>query len=247
MLTKILIVDDDLDICELLSQFLEKYSYDVHVAHDGEQMYEVLKSFTPDLMILDMMLPGDDGLTLCQQLRQHYHFPILILSAAGEDTDRIVGLEVGADDYISKPFNPRELLARIKAIMRRSQAHHTNEASRSTATTPSDPPHERFNFDGWVLDIDMHELYSPQKQATPLSSGEFALLHAFVTHPQKVLTRDQLMEFTKDRDASPYDRSIDMQVSRLRQKIENDPKQPRLIKTIRGGGYLFTPKVEKHG
>lgn len=247
MSTKILIVDDDLDICELLSQFLEKYSFDVHVAHDGIEMYEVLKTLTPDLMILDMMLPGDDGLTLCQQLRQHYHFPILILSAAGEDTDRIVGLEVGADDYISKPFNPRELLARIKAIMRRSQAHHSAESPKSAPAISVETPHERFSFDGWVLDIDMHELYSPEQQATPLSSGEFALLHAFVTHSQKVLTRDQLMEFTKDRDASPYDRSIDMQVSRLRQKIEKDPKHPRLIKTIRGGGYLFTPKVQKNG
>lgn len=239
-MTKILIVDDDLDICELLSQFLKSYNYEVHVAYDGTQMFEQLQNLTPDLMILDMMLPGDDGLTLCQKLRQTYRFPILILSAAGEETDRIVGLEVGADDYLAKPFNPRELLARIKAILRRSQG--TSQAATPTAQKTTEP--YRYQFDEWILDTHTHEIFNSKNESINISSGEYSLLLAFVTHAQKVLTRDQLMELTKDRDASPFDRSIDMQVSRLRQKIEIDPRNPRIIKTIRGGGYMLTCKVK---
>lgn len=236
---QVLIVDDDLDICDLLSQFLKNYSFSVIIANDGTQMFELLKTNKPDVIILDMMLPGDDGLTLCRKLREKSQTPILILSAAGEDTDRIVGLEVGADDYLSKPFNPRELLARIKAILRRSSHHQVQKTENKESIL-------FYEFDGWKLYPEKHEFTNPQEQVVSLSSGEFLLLTALVKHPQKVLNRDKIMEITKDRDASPFDRSIDMQISRLRQKIEVNPKAPNLIKTIRGGGYMFTAKVKKH-
>lgn len=237
MSKQILIVDDDHEICELLSEFLKNYNFSVLIANDGEQMFAHLKNNTPDMIILDMMLPGDDGLTLCRKLREKWHIPILILSAVGEDTDRIVGLEVGADDYLSKPFNPRELLARIKAILRRSNHQPPSNVKPAGSFY--------YEFEHWKLSPDKHEFFNTDNELVILSSGEFSLLLILVTHPQKVLTRDQIMEITKDRDASPFDRSIDMQVSRLRQKIESNPRSPRLIKTIRGGGYKFTARVTK--
>ncbi len=235
----ILIVDDDVEIRKLLSQFLHQFNYHVLNANDGVEMFEQLKKHTVDLIILDMMLPGEDGISLCRRLQGHT-IPIIMLSAAGSDTDRIIGLEVGADDYIAKPFNPRELLARIKAILRR--AHATTETDEQPTTK-----RRRAAFNGWVLDFSTRQLFSPDKIEIILSSGEFDLLAAFIENAQQVLSRDQLLDYTKNRDAGPFDRSIDMQVSRLRQKIEADPKHPKFIKTVRGGGYLFTPKIEHHG
>lgn len=237
----LLIVDDDIEICKLLSQFLHQFNFDILTAHDGVEMFQHLQNNKVDLIILDMMLPGEDGISLCRRLQSgSYDIPILMLSAAGSETDRIVGLEVGADDYLAKPFNPRELLARIKAVLRRHSHHHVE----ATPQQPQKKKSKRIRFNNWLLDFSTRQLFSPSQVEIVLSSGEFDLLVAFLENAQQVLSRDQLLDYTKNRDAGPYDRSIDMQVSRLRQKIEDDPKTPILIKTVRGGGYLFTAKIE---
>lgn len=238
--TTLLIVDDDVDIRELLEQFLGQYDFDVLTAHEGEQMYQQLANHHVDLIILDMMLPGDDGFALCRQLRYgdtYSHIPILMLSAVGDETDRIVGLEVGADDYLAKPFSPRELLARTKAILRRSHSHSENH-DKSPSTVP-----KRLQFSQWLLNLSTQQLISPNRIEISLSSGEYALLLAFLNHPQQILSRERLVELTHEGDSGSLDRGIDMQVSRLRQKIEENPKKPKFIKTVRGGGYLFTCDV----
>jgi two-component system OmpR family response regulator len=236
----LLIVDDDREIRELLSRFLRKHGFRVSVAVDGREMRKALADRAIDLVVLDLMLPGEDGLSLCRRLRSDSNLPVIMLTAMGEEIDRIVGLEMGADDYLAKPFNPRELLARIKAVLRRvgaSLAHAGEVAGQEAAM--------RVRFDGWTLDLSKRELISPSGVLVPMSGGEFALLAAFVAHPQRVLSRDQLLDFARGRDAQPFDRSIDVQVSRLRRKIESDPREPALIKTVRGGGYLFAAKVER--
>ncbi|HLO77579.1 MAG TPA: winged helix-turn-helix domain-containing protein, partial [Magnetospirillum sp.] len=189
-------------------------------------------------VVLDLMMPGEDGLSLTRRLRaQGSALPIVMLTAMGEDTDRIVGLEMGADDYLAKPFNPRELLARIKAVLRRAQpgAPAPAPAAKGVGT--------RYGFLGWVLDVATRDLLSPDGVVMTLSAGEFDLLLAFVEHPRRVLSRDQLLDLARGRQAIPFDRSIDIQVSRLRRKLGDDPKEAQLIKTVRGGGYLFTPEV----
>lgn len=237
----VLIVDDDREIRELLGRFLTKHGYRVTVAIDGREMWKALAEWAIDLIVLDVMLPGDDGLALCRQLRSRSAVPIIMLTAMGEDVDRIVGLEMGADDYLAKPFNPRELLARIKAVLRR-----TTSLPATGAVEGAEESAERvFAFAGWRLHLDQRSLTSPEGILMPLSTGEFELLAAFVTHPQRVLSRDQLLDLARGRDAQPFDRSIDVQVSRLRRKIEADPAEPTLIRTVRGGGYLFAPLVEK--
>jgi two-component system, OmpR family, response regulator len=233
--THILIVDDDHEIRELLAKFLGQYGYRVSVAENGQAMREVMaQSDKIDLLILDIMMPGDDGITLCKELRLKSNVPVIMLSAMAEESDRIVGLEIGADDYISKPFNPRELVARVKAVLRRFSDHQKSISS-----------HNALRFDGWVLKLHTRSLVSPDRVESALSAGEFDMLLAFLENAQKILSRDQLLDFTKNRAAGPFDRSIDMQVSRLRQKIEKDPKSPIYIKTIRGGGYLFSVEVKK--
>ena len=232
----ILIVDDDFEIRDLLSKFLVKHGLRATAAADGREMKQALKDWAIDLIVLDLMLPGEDGLTLCRDLRAGSAIPVIMLTAMGEETDRIVGLEMGADDYLAKPFNPRELLARIKAVLRRAAAlpgGRGDEAGRSLA------------FAGWRLDMDGRELVSPDGVMVQLSGGEFELLAAFATHPRRVLSREQLLDLARGRESQPFDRSIDVQVSRLRQKIEADPKEPVLIKTVRGGGYSFTAEVEE--
>ena len=232
----ILIVDDDREIRDLLARFLTKHGYRVEAVADGQMMRRSLDKHPVDLMVLDLMLPGEDGLALCQQLRAVSTLPIIMLTAISEDTDRIVGLELGADDYVTKPFNPRELLARIKALLRRVEY----DSADAIRTKP-----KQFSFKGWRLDAARRELYSPEQVLIPLTASEFDLLTAFVENPQQVLSRDQLLELTKGHEAAPFDRSVDVQLSRLRRKIEANPKQPTIIKTVRGGGYLFTPTVEK--
>lgn len=187
-----------------------------------------------DLVVLDLMLPGEDGLSLCRRLRGDSELPIIMLTALGEETDRIVGLEVGADDYLAKPFNPRELLARIKAVLRR-----TGRAPRPSEATAA----AVLRFEGWSLDVARRELRAPDGELVDLTAGEFDLLVCLAEHPQRVLNRDQLLDLTRGRDAAPFDRSIDIQISRLRRKLEDDPKQPRIVKTVRGGGYVFTARV----
>lgn len=235
----ILVVDDDQEIRDLLARFLAKHGLRVSTARDGVEMGRLLDERKVDLVVLDLMLPGEDGLALTRRLREtRSTLPIVMLTAMGEDTDRIVGLEMGADDYVAKPFNPRELLARIKAVLRRAQG--AAEESAPPAATGA-----RVRFDGWVLDLATRDLMSPEGVMIGLSAGEFSLLQVFVEHPRRVLSRDQLLDYARGRTAAPFDRSIDIQVSRLRRRLGDDAKDPQLIKTVRGGGYLFTALVER--
>lgn len=237
----ILVVDDDREIRDLLARFLKKHGLRVSTAADGREMKRALDEGAIDLVVLDVMMPGQDGLALTRDLRAtNNSVPIIMLTAMGEDADRIVGLEMGADDYLAKPFNPRELLARIKAVLRRFAETPPQPG------TPGDAG-RAICFAGWRLDMAARELTAPDGQGVILSGGEFELLAAFVTHPGRVLSRDQLLDLARGRDAQPFDRAIDVQVSRLRKKIEPDPKAPALIKTVRGGGYMFTPKITDGG
>lgn len=229
----ILVVDDDREIRDLLARFLVKHGLRVSTAKDGPEMMKILDGAAIDLVVLDLMLPGEDGLSLCRRLRVQSTLPVIMLTAMGEDTDRIVGLEMGADDYLPKPFNPRELLARVKAVLRRAQ----------TLPAAATPAGEMLRFDGWTLELGPRRLVSPGGDEVELSTGEYELLLAFVTHPRRVLSRDQLLDLARGRTAAPFDRSIDIQVMRLRRKIEANPKEPRLIKTVRGGGYVFAGEV----
>jgi len=232
----ILVVDDHREIRDLVARYLGEHGMRVATAADGKDMRRILDEYRIDLIVLDLMLPGDDGLTLCRDLRAKSRIPVIMLTAMGEETDRIVGLEMGADDYLAKPFNPRELLARIKAVLRRAQSlPETDAPTDQTSVT----------FDQWTFDTAKRQLLSPNGTIVPLSTGEFNLLLTFVRHPGHVLNRDQLMDLTQGRDSTPFDRSVDTQVSRLRKKIEADPKDPEIIKTVWGGGYVFTPPVEK--
>ncbi|MDH5546384.1 MAG: response regulator [Gammaproteobacteria bacterium] len=231
----ILIVDDDREICSLLSRFLSDNHIRTSVAYNAAEAENKLAAGRFDLIVLDLMMPGEDGLSFCRRWRMQSEIPVIMLTAMGEDTDRIIGLEMGADDYLPKPFNPRELLARIRAVLRRLQ--HVPKSASEHAT-------HSFRFEGWRLDAAKRELHNPDGVLVSLTSGEFDLLQTFVEHPQRILNRDQLLDLTKGRDSIPFDRSIDVQLSRLRQKIEHDPKQPQLIKTIRNSGYMFTPEVE---
>jgi two-component system OmpR family response regulator len=231
----VLVVDDDLEIRSLLRDYLQKNGYRVTVAGDGKGMWAAFDEARPDLIVLDVMLPGDDGLTLCRDVRARSQIPIIMLTARGEETDRIVGLEMGADDYLAKPFSPRELLARIKSVLRRTRALPDNlqpDAAR------------RIGFAGWTLDIATRNLCSPAGVVVALSGTEYKLLRIFLAHPNRVLNRDQLIDLMLSRDASPFDRSIDVQVSRLRHRLGEDAKEPAIIRTVRGEGYVFAAAVE---
>jgi two-component system OmpR family response regulator len=236
----ILVVDDHRDIRELLAKYLAKNGYRVSVAEGGQAMKKILASSEIDLVVLDLMMPGEDGLTLCRDLRAEGDLPVIMLTAMGEETDRVVGLEMGADDYLTKPFNPRELLARIKAVLRRTNSLPPHSLLKSRGRLDG----ERVAFDRWVLDAAQRELIGEDGVAVALSAAEFLLLSAFIRHPKMVLSRDQLLDLSRGRAAAPFDRSIDNLVSRLRRKIEVDPKKPELIKTVWGGGYSFTPEVK---
>ncbi|MGL5091510.1 response regulator [Aeromonas sobria] len=232
--THILVVDDHSEIRDLLKRFLEQHGLRVSCARDGKEMKRLLEEREFDLLVLDLMMPGEDGLTLCRELRVKSKLPIIMLTAMGEETDRIIGLEMGADDYLAKPFNPRELLARIKAVMRRTQA----ETQPAAETLTRD-----LRFDRWLLDINRRELVDEDGVGLSLSTAEFDLLKVFLERPQRVLSRDQLLDLARGREAVAFDRAIDTLVSRLRRKLERDPKNPELIKTIWGGGYMFSTDV----
>lgn len=236
----IMVVDDDREICSLLSQFLTRHGLRVTTARDGAEMTKFLETARVDLVVLDLMLPGDDGLALCRQIRSSCGTPVVMLTAMGEDVDRIIGLEMGADDYLAKPFNPRELLARIKAVLRRSGGVAQSAAELAASGRV-------LSFENWRLDLAKRELKNAEEELVILSSGEFDLLQAFAEHPRRVLTRDQLLDLARGRTATLFDRSVDIQVMRLRRKIELDPKDPQLIKTVRSGGYMFTPTVHVSG
>jgi two-component system OmpR family response regulator len=228
----LLVVDDDREIRDLLQRFLTRHGYRVDVAADGRAMQRLLDHGRFDLVVLDLMLPGEDGLAVCRRLRATTRLPIIMLTALAEETDRIIGLELGADDYLTKPFNPRELLARIRAVLRRVE---TAEPRAGIV----------WRFAGFRLDPARRELHDPGGAVVPLTAGEHELLLALVARPQRVLSRDQLLDLTKGRAAQPFDRSIDVQLSRLRRKIERDPKAPELIKTVRGGGYVLAVPVSR--
>ncbi|MBC2656077.1 response regulator [Pseudomonas sp. MSSRFD41] len=235
-MSRLLIVDDDVEVLALLKKFFVQQGYQVSVATDGVGLWAALEREVPDLIILDLMLPGDNGLALCQRLRLQHATPVIMLTAMGELSDRVVGLEMGADDYLGKPFDARELLARVRAVLRRSGE------SRPLA---GEVPRPLIRFADWQLDLTRRELRSPDQVMIPLSAGEFDLLLVFVEHPQRILTREQLLDLARGQAHDAFDRSIDVQVSRLRRKLEFDTKRPAMIRTVRNGGYLFTPSVTR--
>ncbi|HEY4370649.1 MAG TPA: response regulator [Burkholderiales bacterium] len=234
----ILIVDDDREIRELVADYLRKNGLRVDVAADGRQMRAFLAANTVDLVVLDLMMPGDDGLTLTRELRagKHRAVPILMLTARADETDRVIGLEMGADDYLTKPFAARELLARIKAVLRRTRMLPPNLQVSEAG--------QRLKFGKWRLDTTERHLLAPDDTVVALSGAEYRLLRVFVDHPQRVLNRDQLLSLTQGRESDIFDRSIDLLVSRLRQRLDDDAREPKYIKTIRSEGYVFSMAVE---
>jgi len=231
----ILVVDDSADIREPLARYLARNSLRVSKASGGAEMRRMLKTNAIDLIVLDIMMPGEDGLALCRMVRETTNIPVILLTALSEETDRVVGLEIGADDYVVKPFNPRELLARIRAVLRRAQALPKGATSEA----------KRIRFGGWTLDVPRRELTGPDGVAVALSTAEFRLLTVFLERKGMVLSREQLLDLTAGRSLEPFERSIDNQVSRLRKKIEADPKNPAIIKTVWGGGYVLAADVEE--
>lgn len=234
--TTVLIVDDDEEIRDLLANYLAGFSILAQAVGDGVAMRNAMAATRFDAIILDLMLPGEDGLSLCRQLRASTDIPIIILTARGESTDRVVGLELGADDYVMKPFDPRELVARIHTILRRTRdGRKQNDVADGNG--------DQWQFEGWTINRLARQLITPQRMVVPLSNAEYRLLSVFMERPHRVLSRDQLMDAARGQNATAFDRSIDLLVSRLRQKLEEDPKDPKFLKTIRGEGYLFDAKV----
>jgi two-component system OmpR family response regulator len=229
---RIVVVDDDPGIRDLVSEFLTRHGYEVETAADAAELGRALNNAPADVVVLDVMLPGEDGLHICRRLSTPDGPAVIMLSAMGEETDRIIGLELGADDYLPKPCNPRELLARVRAVMRR----------RGERPSADDHLGARCEFAGWKLDMVRRELKTPDGVIVNLSGGEFSLLRAFVEHPQRVLTRDQLLDFARGPDSDAYDRAIDVQISRLRRKLE-DGGGAEMIRTVRNEGYMFMSKV----
>ncbi len=233
-LEHLLIVDDDREIRDLMARYFKRHGYRVTAVEDGREMKRALDNWSIDLIVLDLMLPGEDGLTLCRDLRARSKIPVIMLTAMGEEMDRIVGLEVGADDYLPKPCNPRELLARIRAVLRRT--HEPSWLSGDQRMTV-------LRFEGWELDTRRRELKAPDGQIMDMSIGELELLSVLARNAQRVMTRDQILDCLKGRWMQPFERSVDMQISRLRKKMEPDATSPTMIKTVRNGGYVFTPSV----
>ena len=228
----LLIVEDDGDISAMVSHFMREHGFRVSRAANGKALDRVMADSKIDLVLLDLMLPGEDGLAICRRLRTVSTVPIVMLTALGAEADRVLGLELGADDYLTKPFSTRELLARVRAVLRRSRL--SDVSTRQTAV---------FTFDGWHLGLGLRQLRSPDGSRVPLTSVEFNVLTVFCQHPGRILSREQLLDLAHGRSASLFDRSIDVQVSRLRRKVEPDPREPTMIITVRNGGYMFTPAV----
>ena len=233
----VLVVDDDAEIRKLLGEYLERNGFRVSLATDGSEMRRALDRSRPDIVVLDLMLPGDSGLKLCRDLRVESSLPVIMLTARAEEVDRIVGLEMGADDYLAKPFSPRELVARIRSILRRARG----------LASPAGGGAHQLRFAGWTLDLAARQLVAPDGVVVALSGAEFKLLSVFVEHPNRVLDRNQLMDLTVGRDGAPFDRSIDVQVSRLRVRLRDDAREPRIIKTVRNEGYVLAAVVERVG
>ena len=229
----ILIVEDDKDIGLLVAKYLKANEMRVSIAENGRAMDRVLADTRISLIVLDRMLPGEDGLSICRRLRATSDIPIIILTAQADEVERIVGLEMGADDYLGKPFSPRELLARIRAVLRRRDDAHSSAAT----------PKRSYKFAGWSLDGTMRRLYDPRGARVELTGAEFEVLLVFCERPRRTLSRDQIIDLTQGREAAPSERSVDILISRLRRKLERDPKDPELLQTIRSSGYLFSPEV----
>lgn len=231
----IAVVEDDREIGSLVTDLLRREGFEAELCRSGEMFERLRAQRRIDLAVLDIMLPGEDGLSICRRLRTESEIPVLMVTAKADDIDRIVGLEIGADDYLPKPFHPRELIARVRAILRRTRL----------AQRVPPPADLRWRFGGFVLDEGSRSVMDPAGIAVELTGGEFELLVAFLRHPQRILNRDQLLDWTRGRDANPYDRSIDVQVGRLRRKLSQHPDGMTLIKTVRGGGYILSTGVEK--
>ncbi len=233
----ILVVDDDREIRDLLQEYLTRNGYRTSAVGDGKGMWHAMENGHVDLIVLDLMLPGDDGLELCRNLRVNSKVPVIMLTAKGDDMDRILGLEMGADDYLPKPFNPRELLARIKVVLRRASTMPWSVAEESE--------HLPVCFSGWRLDPVTRHLTGRDGVVVPLSGAEYRLLHVLLAHPNRVLSRDQLLDLTQGRESDPFDRSIDVLISRLRKRLGDDPKTPQIIKTVRGEGYILSSRISR--
>ncbi|MCG2638744.1 response regulator [Bradyrhizobium sp. GCM10023182] len=229
----ILMVEDDPEISRLVADFMRREGFEVACVGDGKAMDAMLQRLRPDIVILDLMLPGEDGLSICRRLRADDSVPILMLTAKSDEIDRVVGLEMGADDYLAKPFGPRELLARVRAILRRSNGIIAKPLVR------------RFAFDRFVIDLDARSVEAIEAEALQLTSAEFDLLGCFVQRPRRVLTRDQILDWTRGRSAEPFDHTVDMLISRLRRKLDGASPGSNLITTVRNGGYLFTATVRQ--
>jgi DNA-binding response OmpR family regulator len=238
-LTHIAVLDDEVDITRLLAGYLQGHGFRVTQLHSGSALMDTLRDDLPALVLLDLGLPGEDGLTIARQLREHWHCGLVIVTGRGDAVDKVVGLEVGADDYVTKPFDLRELLARIKAVLRRVAP----PAPAATGAVPAND-RSRLRFAGWLLDVGARRLSSASGQDVALTSGEFDLLCTFAQHPGRVLSRDFLLESTRRREAAPFDRTIDVQVGRLRRKLEPDAAEPQIIKSVRGAGYILVPAVD---
>ncbi len=230
----ILVVDDDHEIRTLLAEYLDANGFRTLMATNGSDMRKVLSEARVDLVVLDLTLPGEDGLTLCRNLRADSNIPVIMLTARGEPLDRILGLEMGADDYLSKPFEPRELFARIRSVLRRTQALPPNMVS---------PEAQQIQFGRWTLDLIARHLVNNDGLVVALSGAEYRILKVFLDHPNRVLNRDQLLELTQGRESDPFDRSVDIQISRLRQKLGDDARTPVIIKTVRNEGYVLATAV----
>ena len=235
----VLVVDDDPAIREMLADYFGSHGFVVAQAEDGTSMRAEIERAAPDVVLLDLRLPREDGLTLARYLRERYDVGIIMVTGSGEVVDRIVGLEVGADDYVTKPFDPRELLARVKSVLRRTQSRPAAEAP-----VAADPQSERVRFGRCRLDLASRQLFDAEGQEIPITSMEFDLLKVFAEHPGKALSRDRILTLTKNREWDPYDRSIDIRIARLRRKVEADPENPHTIRTVRGVGYMFVPGIE---
>jgi two-component system OmpR family response regulator len=234
----IAVVDDEVDITQLLANYLQSQGFRVTQLHNGRSLMDLMPADPPALVLLDLGLPGEDGFSIARQLREHWYCGLVIVTGRGDAVDKVVGLEVGADDYVTKPFDLRELLARIKAVLRRLTP---NEAPAAAANAT--PPRSKLRFAGWELDTAARRLISPQGSDVALTTGEFDLLCAFAQHAGRVLSRDFLLEQTRGREAGPFDRTIDVQVGRLRKKLEADAEDPQIIKSVRGAGYILVPPV----
>jgi len=240
--THIAVLDDEADITQLLAGYLATQGYRVTQVHAGADLLSLMASDPPALVLLDLGLPGEDGFAIARQLREHFRVGLVIVTGRGDAVDKIVGLEIGADDYVTKPFDLRELAARIKAVLRRL-APATESATPAPATAANPAARERFRFAGWEFDTAARKLVDPQGTEIVLTTGEFDLLAVLVRHAGRVLSRDFLLEQTRGRDAGPFDRTIDVQVGRLRRKMETDSERPELIKSVRGAGYVLVPEV----